>query len=452
MTSLIAMRRNKILFVCPSSSPVGGLQTWLDELCRGMAGRGWDPVVALVHGPFTHDSVSYKVAHPDLQTVIIDGSALTQGARVREVMRMIKRIQPEFFIPLTVIDAHDAVCHMKHSGLDGLRYVLSVHGNMPQQLADARLFQAFADVSINPGVLTCRMMEWLGMPANRIFHAPNGIAIRSSTYRRSSPANVMRLAYVGRLTDEDKRVMDLVPLTAALDATGIAYHLDIVGSGPCEVRLRKLLSTAAVEFHGFIESELLHREFYPQWDVLLLFSQSEAFGLALIEAMMHGVVPVSSQFIGSRAERFLIDRETARLFPIGDITECARIIEQLASKRSDLTDMSEKARSFVTSTYSWVRCVEDWQHALMQSREFPSRSLPAQAPRSIDEGHSLAGRFPWLPRVCSDQFYKLKRRLLGIPEAIRQGEEWPYHTGLWSNRDLEQITAVTTEMDLRCAE
>jgi glycosyltransferase involved in cell wall biosynthesis len=446
-----AVTQGRLLFVCPTSSPIGGLQTWLDELCRGLANRGWDPVVALVHGPSTHDSVGYKAAHPDLQTVVIDGTAMTMGARVREVMRTIRRLNPDYYVPLTVIDAHDAVCHLKQSGARHLKYVLSVHGNMPQQLADARLFQAFADVSINPGALTCRMVEWAGMPASQIFHVPNGIAPRDVVDRPLTLDTALRLAYVGRLTDEDKRVMDLVPLTHALEAAGISYHLDIVGSGPCEQRLKELISTSSVTFHGFVESELLHREYYPRWDVLLMFSQSEAFGLSLIEAMVHGVVPISSQFMGSRSEGFLIDRETARLFPIGDTTECARIIGELAAGRGDLARMSCKSQSFVTSTYSWNRCVEEWEAALIRSREFVPRPLPAEPPRPIDEGHSLASRFPWLPRVCSDQFYKTKRRLLGIPEAIRHGEEWPFHTGRWSARDLEEITAVTTEMDLRCA-
>ncbi len=441
----------RILFVCPTCSPIGGLQTWLDQLSTGLESRGWAPIVALVHGPSTNDSAGYKAAHPCLHTVIIDGSALTMGARVREVMRTIRSLQPDFFVPLTVIDSHDSICELKRAGHTRTRYVLSIHGNLPQQIADVRLFQPFADVSVNPGALTCRLIERAGMPTERVFHAPNGVDLHPPR-RPSHPELPIQLAYVGRLTNEDKRVMDLVGVVNALEASGIRYHLNIIGSGPCEERLRSAISSPAVTFHGFVESERLHRDFYPQCDILLMFSQSEAFGISLVEAMSHGVVPVSSRFVGSRSEGFLIDGQTARLFNIGDTAECARIVSQLALHRTTLAQISQQAHEHITRTYSWKRSVDDWEAALLTSAELPPRLVPAKAPRPLDEGRSLASRFPSLPPGVSDLFYKTKRRLFGIPEAMKHGEEWPMHTGCFTAAELAEIEALTVEMDQPCAE
>jgi glycosyltransferase involved in cell wall biosynthesis len=376
---------------------------------------------------------------------------MTMGARVREVMRSIRRLRPDYYVPLTVIDAHDAICELKRAGERRIRYVLTVHGNLPQQIADARIYQPFADVSINPGLLTCRLIEWTGMPKDRIFHAPNGIDARAIRAKQES-WDVLRLAYVGRLTDEDKRVMDLVGVVEALESSGVPYHLDIVGSGPCEERLRNAINVPAVTFHGFIESDRLHREYFPTWDLLLMFSQSEAFGLSLIEAMIHGVVPVSSRFVGSGAEGFLIEGQTARLFPIGDSAECARIVGQLDQDRAGLAEMSVRAFNYVSQTYSWKRCVDEWETALVKSDEFAARSVPKDAARPLDEGNSLASRFPWLPPVCSDMFYSAKRRFLGIPEIMKHGEEWPLHTGRWNSTALAEIQALTVKMDQPCVE
>ncbi len=444
------MTDRRLLFVCPTSSPIGGLQTWLDQLSLGLEQRGWDPIVALVHGPITNDSVGYKAAHPELHTVIIDGSAMTMGARVREVMRTIKRLQPNFYIPLTVIDAHDAVCALKLNNAFAGRYVLSLHGNLPQQIADATLFQPFADLSVNPGLLTCRLAEWAGMPKTNVFHAPNGTTIHSLR-SPSTPQQPLRLAYVGRLTNEDKRVMDLVGVVKALETLSLNYHLDVVGSGPCEERLRDCITSDYVTFHGFIAADRLHRDFYPQWDILLMFSESEAFGISLVEAMAHGVVPVSSRFVGSNSEGFLIDNETARLFPIGDVVACAGILKDLNHDRTGLTLLSQRTHEYVAKTYAWDRCVNDWEVALRMSEQLPSRSRPASLPRRLDEGHSLASRFPWLPSVLSDSFYKVKRRLFGIPESMMHGEEWPFHTNGFSPASLAEIQALTVELDLQCA-
>jgi glycosyltransferase involved in cell wall biosynthesis len=461
----------RVLFVCPTCSPIGGLQTWLDKVCAGLIERGWDPIVALVHGPTTNDSASYRAAHPDLNTVVIDGTAMTMGARVREVISTIRRINPSFYVPLTVIDAHDAVCQLKSMHRRCPTYVLTVHGNLPQQIADARLYQPFADVSINPGALTCRLLEWAGMPKDRVFHAPNGIDQRPwqrpetsspdavahfrfvqgiSTDSLAPTEPLLRLAYVGRLTHEDKRVMDLVGLVKALEAAKVHYHLDVVGSGPCEKPLREALTLSTVTFHGFIESERLHRDFYPQWDVLLMFSQSEAFGLSLVEAMVHGVVPVSSRFVGSGAEGFLIEGRTARLFAIGDAVACAQVIKELSHDRGHLLSLARNGHQLVTERYSWDRCVNEWEATLLRCREFVPRAVPAVLPRPLDEGNSIASRFPWLSPRLSDTFYKVKRGTFGVPEAMKRGEEWPLHTGRFTKNELMEIEALTAEMDQQC--
>jgi hypothetical protein len=77
--------------------------------------------------------------------------------------------------------------------------------------------------------------------------------------------------------------------------------------------------------------------------------------------------------------------------------------------------------------------------------------MPAALPRPLDEGHSLASRFPWLPSGLSDSFYKVKRRLFGVPECMKHGEEWPFHTNRFSPAALAEIQALTVELDLQCA-
>jgi hypothetical protein len=52
----------------------------------------------------------------------------------------------------------------------------------------------------------------------------------------------------------------------------------------------------------------------------------------------------------------------------------------------------------------------------------------------------------------SDLYYKTKRRLFGIPEAMKHGEEWPMHTGCFTAAELAEIEALTVEMDQPCAE
>ena len=440
--------RNRLLFVCPTSSPTGGIQTWLDELCEGLEARGWEPVVALVHGPNTNDARGYRAAHPRLtRTVVVDGTGLSMASRVRAVMRLIERQRPEFYVPLTVIDAHDAVCELKRRGRFGGRYVLSLHGNLPEQIADAARFQGFADVSMNPGALTCRLAAAVGMPEERIRHLPHGTERRTLRDLQQAADGPLRLAYVGRLSQADKRVMDLVPLVRALEARGVDYALDVVGDGPCREDLEADITSSRVRFHGFIDPDRLAREYYPTWDALLLFSQSEAFGLSLVEAMSHGVLPVSSRFVGQGSEGFLVDGETARLFEIGDMEGCADALAELHADRAGLVCMARRGHELVRERYAWSVCVDAWDEALKAARDLGPRPVPTERPRPLDEGGGALAALGFLPGPLLDAIRSVRRRLQGVPAAMHGGEEWPLSTGLATSEALDRIEAASVALD-----
>jgi glycosyltransferase involved in cell wall biosynthesis len=440
--------KNRLLFVCPTSSPTGGIQTWLDELCGGLESRGWEPVVALVHGPNTNDAYGYRAAHPRLtRTLVVDGTGMSMASRVRAVMRLIERQRPEFYVPLTVIDAHDAVCELRRRGRFAGRYVLSLHGNLPEQIADAARFQSFADVSLNPGALTCRLAAAVGMPDDRIRHIPHGATQHALRDLGQAADGPLRLAYVGRLSQADKRVMDLVPLVRELEGRGVDYSLDVVGDGPCLDDLRTGVDSPRVTFHGFVDPERLAREFYPTWDALLLFSQSEAFGLSLVEAMSHGVVPVSSRFVGQSSEGFLVDGETARLFDIGDMVGCAVALAALHSDREALVAMARRGHELVRVRYVWTDCVDAWHEALTAARDLEPRQVPTTRPRPFDEGGGSLAALGFLPGAVLDAIRSARRRLQGVPAAMLGGEEWPLSTGLAAPEVLERIEAASMALD-----
>ncbi len=437
----------RLLFVCPTSSPIGGLQTWLDEIATGLNRFGWSVLVALVQGPTTHNPTTYRAAHPKLETLVIDGSGLSMAARVRAVSQVIRRTLPDLYLPLTVIDAHDAVCLLKRSQSFKGRYVLTLHGNLPQQISDAKRYQAFADASINPGRLTCNLAQWVGIPESRLFHVPHGAVIHPMRQVSAIPQSI-RLAYVGRLTNEDKRVMDLVPLVNALTERNVRFELDIVGSGPCEAKLRAEIKHPNVRFHGFVDATRLHQDYFPHWDAVLLFSDSEAFGLSLMEAMSHGVLPLSSRFLGHRSEGFLVDGTNCRLFDIGDMVSAAKIIEELAEQREEIAKLARNAHDMVSQQYSWDHCIKGWHSALETTLSQPPRlPVPHDLPRALDEGNSLASKFPWLPKSLSDRYYQLKRQWRGIPEAFRHGEEWPIDTGLHSPEFCHSFRTIANQLD-----
>jgi glycosyltransferase involved in cell wall biosynthesis len=81
-----------------------------------------------------------------------------------------------------------------------------------------------------------------------------------------------------------------------------------------------------------------------QHDVLLFPSRFEGFGLALVEAMAAGCVPVASRI--RDVTDFIIENGTSGLlFPAGDIHKAADAIRRLAFDRELLSTLATAARS-----------------------------------------------------------------------------------------------------------
>ena len=59
----------KLLFFMHSSSPIGGVETWLDHAVAHFGRHGFDPVVALVRGLKYNSPDRYREFHPDLPTI-----------------------------------------------------------------------------------------------------------------------------------------------------------------------------------------------------------------------------------------------------------------------------------------------------------------------------------------------------------------------------------------------
>ena len=116
-----------------------------------------------------------------------------------------------------------------------------------------------------------------------------------SPRRRTSQSEVFTLGYVGRLTPE-KNVRLLAEIEKKLLATGCGpFRFLVVGDGLDRQWLQAHLKTA--EFTGFLSGVDLARAF-ADMDLLIFPSETETYGLVVIEAMASGV-PVAVSNVGA---------------------------------------------------------------------------------------------------------------------------------------------------------
>jgi N-acetyl-alpha-D-glucosaminyl L-malate synthase BshA len=139
-----------------------------------------------------------------------------------------------------------------------------------------------------------------------------------------------------------KRPLDCIRILAEVVRSTPAT-LWMVGDGPergpAESLARQLGVGAYVEFLGKRDHV---EELIPESDVFLLPSEMEAFGLAALEAMACGVVPVATQTGG--VGELITPGVDGFLEPVGDIAAQAARVVSLLTDEPLLDRMASAAR------------------------------------------------------------------------------------------------------------
>lgn len=153
---------------------------------------------------------------------------------------------------------------------------------------------------------------------------------RAAVRRRLAIEDDLAILFVGRLVAE-KRPLDVVRAIADVPH---AVAL-IVGDGPQRTELERAASASGVSdrvrFLGFAnQSEL--PELYRASDVLVLPSETEAFGLVVNEAFACGTPAVVSNACGVAGD-LVVDDVTGFVVPAGDVAALVRRLTQLEADR-----------------------------------------------------------------------------------------------------------------------
>jgi glycosyltransferase involved in cell wall biosynthesis len=419
----------RLLFVTQTAHVRGGLETWLDELIPTLPARGWTPLVALAHGRRFHDPDAYRAAHPTFDTLEVDGRNGTREARVAALRATIRRTKPDLVVPVNIADTLEAVASEKLAG-SSVRLLVMLRAIRPHgELEDLRRWRDFVDLAVGGNrLLRALIAEWSRIPEERLRYIPPGSRRKTTAVRSPKPADRLRIGYVGRLEEHDKRVLDLIGLARELDALGVAYELTVAGEGPVRESLLRGLDDRA-RFLGEVPVDELYANVFPNLDVLVLFSAAEAGPQVVWQAMHYGVVPVVSRYRGATAENVLREGETALLFPIGDMRAAAMQIARLDDAL--LSRLAFAAERAVDPAYLLDDSLRRWAEVFDEAVSLPpaiGASLPALKPSGIYERAHLS------PAIA----HAMRRVSRRLPKINDPGDEWPHHGPI----DIDAINRI----------
>jgi glycosyltransferase involved in cell wall biosynthesis len=224
----------------------------------------------------------------------------------------------------------------------------------------------------------------------------NGVTVPAC--ERKPADETLRLLYVGRLAQDQKRIMELPPLLERLQARGKSFSMTIVGDGPCRESLAAALKQhglkACVRLTGYLSPQQV-LPLYFDHDVLVNLSAFEGFSMSVLEAFAAGCVPVCTD-VASLDRSVFQDDVNCRLCPSGQLERMADIWSSLTPgvlQRLSKGAQATGRRFTANNTYLGYR-------ELLASlrRRRPLQPWPVDAESALRLDWDLSQHNPWLAR------------------------------------------------------
>ena len=199
-----------------------------------------------------------------------------------------------------------------------------------------------------------------------VHYLPYGVPVPApEALPARQPGAPLRILYLGRIQQEQKRVRLFPRILEALAAASIPFHWTIAGEGPERAFLQAAMKSPApgqtVSFPGTIPYGAVPR-LLSEHDLFLLASDYEGLPLSLLEAMARGLVPVVSALPSGVGE--VVDETTGRLVPPENVSGYAEAILWLHSHPEEMRRLSLNAREAVRHKFSVAAMTDRWLSVL----------------------------------------------------------------------------------------
>lgn len=347
-----ARRIRVVNMVNVDGSPVGGVMTWALRLARSLPARRpqFDVrTLAVVNFADALHARGFDIDDGPGGTTdlcVLD-DLMDTHERLEHLRQSLLRLDPDIILPnfadQCYMGAILARAELEKSHPTRIVSIAHTDSAYYQDLASTYdTFDACVGVS-------GACMNWVrplaaGRPCREI---PYGIPISPRPREASLDASrPLRIAYIGRMVEEQKRVSRLWEVIEGLDAllTGDqTFEFHLVGDGP---DMDKVLARAGglrlrhgrLEIHGRRAVDWVER-FTRGIDVSVLVSSYEGTSVTMLEAMGQGVLPCVTN-VGSGVEQFVRDGESGIVVGLEEMDLMSRRLAELVRDRSLLRRLS----------------------------------------------------------------------------------------------------------------
>jgi glycosyltransferase involved in cell wall biosynthesis len=206
----------------------------------------------------------------------------------------------------------------------------------------------------------------------------------------------LRLLYVGRLAQDQKRILELPALLQALAASGRNFVATIAGDGPQRAELESRLQSRGlagkVRLTGYLQPAQVQQAMLDH-DVLVNISSFEGFSVSVLEALACGCVPVCTDVPGLD-HQVLRDGVNCRLVPVDALHRLVDICAQLDAPAIASMSAAARATSEAHSDAVMYRAYEQFAGDLAATRSL--QPWPSSFP---PERWDMTRHNPWSPQA-----------------------------------------------------
>lgn len=175
-----------------------------------------------------------------------------------------------------------------------------------------------------------------------------------------------RLVYVGRLTEYQKRISDLLGIAGLLKKQNVNFHIEIIGDGDDRLSLeQKCISeslSADISFKGWLSKSDIYSILFRS-DLLLLTSDFEGMPIAVMEGLSAGCGIISTRTSGVEDLEYL--NNAANCIWLNEIGDIERAVDnvQLAIN-IPVALRVESARQIAEQEFDMKTCIKRYNIAI----------------------------------------------------------------------------------------
>ncbi|MBA3713799.1 MAG: glycosyltransferase [Pyrinomonadaceae bacterium] len=352
-----------------SASAFGGGERHLADLANALAGRGHEIHVALRPASPLREALAALPTENIITLALRNALDLPSAFKLSRIIRQ-RRIE--------VVHAHLArdyplAAFAVRAARAQAQLIVTRHVMFPLGRVHAMTLAGATHVIAVSAPVAHALRAQNLFPSNKIRVIPNGVNVErfasqdsnfdSETFRQGIVKDARFLiGAIGELSHV--KGQENFIRAAAFIAHGCADRIDFViagedpsPAGQTRARLAKLADELGL---GDRVHFLGKRDDVPALlaalDIFVSASRSEAFGLAIVEAMVAGVPVIATATEGAR--EIITDNDTGRLVPVGDPEALADATLALIANAAARARLTESARTMASERFSTDRMIE----------------------------------------------------------------------------------------------